>query len=385
MKKFIFFTVLGLMGTYASAQSKALASVVDDDKMYGFINEKGEMVIPAKFEKTGNFSDNLAAASNGDHWGFIDTKGAWAIEPKFDHVKPFDSGVALVELEGEWMYIDRSGKKLDIAQGDKLYGFNDGVAFVRVGESVGLMNTKGKLIVEPKYKKITNFHNGYARFLTSDDKWGIIDNQGNVVVEAKYDDIGDYSSKVAWVRNGEQMGLVSGNNYTQIDAVKIWNFPSNGTLTYAEKNDLIGFVDKKGTWVIPPTFEKAKAFSNGLAPAYDGENWGFVDESGKFVIAPQYEDVIPFSEDGLAPVKLDRDWGFINAQGKLVIEATYEITVRGKGFGFVSAIFNNENKKGFINGIARIGRKREVGFIDKQGNLLGNTWYRQAKPFVKID
>ena len=390
MKKWIFIAVLAFVNVNVTAQSKALASVIDDDKMYGFINKKGEMVIPAKFEKTGNFSDGLAAAYDGDNWGYINPKGEWAIPPKFEHVKSFDTGVAIVEIEGKWEYINKSGEVLNIAKSEKLYDFHDGVAFFRKGDLVGLMNTKGEIIVEPKFKKITAFHNGYARFVSQSDQWGIVDTKGNIVVEAKYDAIGSYVDQVAWVRNGEQLGLVSGDTYTKIDAVKIWDFASGENLTYAQKDELIGFMNKKGKWVIPPTFEKAKSFSKDLAPAYDGENWGFVDRSGKYVIAPQYENVDPFSADGLAAVKIDGEYGFIDTQGKLVIEAKYEISSGGGGkFGafkaMVSNVLNMEQSKGFVNGLARVEHKGDFGFIDTAGNLLGNTWYRGANLFVNVE
>lgn len=389
MKKVIFLAVLACMCMSAKAQSEALARVVHKGD-YGFINKTGEMVIPAEFKEAGDFSDGLAAAYDGDKWGYIDATGNWAIQPQFDRAKSFDSGVGIVEKDGKWIYINKSGEVLDIAKGEKLYDFHDGVAFFRKGDYVGLMDTQGAVIVEPTLKKITAFHNGYARFLSQSDQWGIIDNKGNIVVEAKYDDIGPYINQVSWVQNGEQLGLVSGDNYTKIDAVKIWDFAPGESVTYARKNELIGFMNKKGEWVIPPTFEKAKAFSSGLAPAFDGEHWGFIDMTGTFVIEPTYDNVEIFSEGGLAPVEIDGGWGFIDTTGKLVIEPEYEITVGGSGgFGFakalVKSVLNISNQKGFVNGVARVGYKRDFGFIDKEGNVLGDTWYDRAEPFVKIE
>lgn len=388
MKKFIFLGILVFFTANVTAQVQALARV-NHKRDFGFINKKGEMVIPAKFDKAGDFSDGLAAAYDGG-WGYIDPSGAWAIQPQFDKAKSFDHGVALVEKDGAWMYIDKSGKKLNIAKGDKLYDFHEGVAFVRKGDLVGLMNTQGTMIAAPEFKKITAFHHGYARILSQSDQWGIIDNKGNIVVEPKYDDIGPYIGKIAWVRNEGQLGLVTGNNYTEIDAVKIWDFSQEGTLTYAKKDDLIGFMNKKGEWVIPPTFEKAKGFSNGLAPAYADGKWGYVDIAGEFVIEPQYEDAEIFSKGGLAPVRIDGDWGFINTKGDLVIEAKYEISIGGSGgFGFMKAIakdiLNISNQKGFVNGVARVGYKRDFAYIDQEGKVLGDTWYDRAEPFVKIE
>jgi hypothetical protein len=70
---------------------------------------------------------------------------------------------------------------------------------------------------------------------------------------------------------------------------------------------LTGFIDETGLIVIPPTFEAAKPFSEGLAAvAVDGK-WGFIDESGAIVIPPTWQEVGPFSNERAAVVFERRD------------------------------------------------------------------------------
>jgi hypothetical protein len=67
---------------------------------------------------------------------------------------------------------------------------------------------------------------------------------------------------------------------------------------------LYGFVDKTGVFVIIPSFKKAGAFREGLAPAANDDNlWGYIDHTGKWVIKPQYEFALPFI-NGIARVVL---------------------------------------------------------------------------------
>ena len=54
---------------------------------YGYINEKGEVVIDFIFEDANGFKYNLAAVKLNDKWGFIDLSGQFQIEPKFDRVE----------------------------------------------------------------------------------------------------------------------------------------------------------------------------------------------------------------------------------------------------------------------------------------------------------
>lgn len=55
-------------------------------------------------------------------------------------------------------------------------------------------------------------------------------------------------------------------------------------------------------FVIPPQFDTADAFVEGMARVQINNKWGYIDKTGKFVIPPQFEEVHPFSE-GLALVR----------------------------------------------------------------------------------
>jgi hypothetical protein len=60
--------------------SQGLAGVLINGR-YGFINPKGEVVIPLQFEQVENFSEELAAAKINGRWGYIDTSGKFVIKP----------------------------------------------------------------------------------------------------------------------------------------------------------------------------------------------------------------------------------------------------------------------------------------------------------------
>nr|WP_315140898.1 WG repeat-containing protein [uncultured Flavobacterium sp.] len=169
---------------------------------------------------------------------------------------------------------------------------------------------------------------------------------------------------------------MASGKFIAIDGVdKIWDFLAQD-LTYARKNDKIGFVDLNGNWVIDPKFDKAKAFNKNLAPVLVGNKWGYIDMKGNLVIDPVYNDAEVFSADGLAPVK-DKNWGFINTTGKLVIPTQYGITAGG-----IFSIFKDD-QKGFVKKLARVKNESKWGFLKLDGSVLGNQWFENAEPFQK--
>ncbi|NNE77810.1 MAG: WG repeat-containing protein, partial [Pricia sp.] len=104
---------------------------------------------------------------------------------------------------------------------------------------------------------------------------------------------------------------------------------------------------------------------------------GYINTKGEMVIEPQYRDAEIFSESGYAPVK-DKDWGFIDTSGKLIIPMEYGIS---GSFAFLKG----GEEKGFVNGLARVKSKKGWGYFNEKGELLADTWFKNAEPFVSIE
>ncbi len=98
---------------------------------YGFYNEKGIIVIPAKFTGAHDFSDGLAAVKDDSrNWGYIDKSGKMVIEPKFSR-EPGDyhAGITWAEKNdgssegwGERVFLNKRGEIISSGwEGDILW------------------------------------------------------------------------------------------------------------------------------------------------------------------------------------------------------------------------------------------------------------------------
>lgn len=82
---------------------------------YGFLDASGKIVIPAKYLTVHDFHEGLAAVAtridNQILWGFIDINGEYVIEPKYSHMpSDFHEGFAVViKRDGTYCYIDKTG------------------------------------------------------------------------------------------------------------------------------------------------------------------------------------------------------------------------------------------------------------------------------------
>ena len=144
-----------------------------------------------------------------------------------------------------------------------------------------------------------------------------------------------------------------------------------------------GFVNTKGTFVIPARYYLVEQFSEGLASVmFSEDRCGFINHSGEPLASAVWSSAGHFSE-GLAPVSQGGRWGYIDKSSNLVIplrwshaRSFYEgvATVRNgtvcslidkKGAILVETDFDYIGR--FSNGVALARRNGMYGFINKAG------------------
>lgn len=106
---------------------------------WGFYDKEGKLVIPAVYDKVGNFSEGLAAVlvapANGTRslWGFIDKTGKTVIEPQFRE-RPsdfFEDLAVIAKQNGKYCAIDKTGNPVG-GEYSAMAPFYQGYAFVRI-------------------------------------------------------------------------------------------------------------------------------------------------------------------------------------------------------------------------------------------------------------
>lgn len=170
--------------------SEGLAPVVIKDR-YGFVNEKGSLIIEPKYLGVGYYCNGLAwARTLKGTIGYINKTGDWVIEPKFLGAGNFDpvSGMARIKDKEGWGYTNMKGEVFSIKNIQVFKHFEDGLCLVRKENIWGYLDSNGKWAIEPTYVASTPFKNGYARARVK-GKWGIINKKGEWVLKPIYDNI----------------------------------------------------------------------------------------------------------------------------------------------------------------------------------------------------
>ncbi|MES2774189.1 MAG: WG repeat-containing protein [Bacteroidota bacterium] len=129
---------------------------------------------------------------------------------------------------------------------------------------------------------------------------------------------------------------------------------------------LFGYVDAQGILAIPPQYVTVFGFSEGYAIALtDNNELEIIDKKGNELGKMENYNEKGGFKDGLAAVGKNGKWGFVNTKGQLVTPLIYE---RPKDYKYEMA----ENYPGpqFKNGVAVVCRGGKFGTISTQGKTI---------------
>jgi hypothetical protein len=215
-------------------------------EVFGCVDQDGNVVIPAKFDWAGEFSDGLAVVNTGrinpysrekrrdraERYGFVDRSGRLALAIQYSYAGRFSDGLALIQRPGivSYEYIGPDGSVVFSLSGVRPH------PRCFVGYASEFSNGRATVLFDgnPTAKPFAVF----------------VDKAGQIIGPVgKYDNAGSFSEERARV-------------------------------TVEAK---VGYVDLAGGLAIPTRFDKGGDFHEGRCRVLSGEGWGYIDSQGSVV------------------------------------------------------------------------------------------------------
>lgn len=270
--------------------------------LFGLMTVDGKMIFPPLYSEISEYSNGLIAVRKDKLWGYLDEEGQVAIPFQFTEAKKFSAkGAAPVKFNhspSSWGLIDRTGKQLN-----KKLKFDQGY------HAISEFSEEGLAIAQH-----------YKTYCLLGEDGQVVNNQFYASIH-KLDLSNTYLMRglSSYVAVNEDMDVIfrSEKSYDEI------YFMSHG-MRQVVMDDLVGYVDETGREVIPCQYQLAYEFAeNGLAPVqFDNGLFGYINKQNEAVIAPQFDDASIFESD-LAPVSKDGNTWFINEKGEDVFGMTF--------------------------------------------------------------
>lgn len=356
----LFFTLFNLfVSTVLSSQIAENALIqVEKDGRTGWIDHNGQVIVPLKYDRTREFSEEIVAVNQGatlddfgyegGKWGYCNRKGVEIIPPQFDEVADFKQGLAAVKKGKKYGYVNAQGKIQIPLRYDYATDFSEGLAAVELKGQWGFINTQGQWAIPAIYDHASAFQHGLAiifsenfRYPVEDDdevfetqgKYGLIDRKGKLVLDTIYDELGPFINGYARISRDYKEGFVDSTGKIAIPLIyeKVTQF-SEGLAAVAIRyegpfpeqsvlDSLIRIAEHKleewrtkkeppqmEAWLSSPLFAAlSEAYQHRLALRIFSLNgqyilkYGYIDQRGKVVIPCQYELAMPFYQ-GIAHV-----------------------------------------------------------------------------------
>jgi hypothetical protein len=364
-----------LVAALAPGQSENFLYPIRVSSKWGFIDRSGSVVVAPTYDAAGDLHEGRIRVNVGSHAGYIDLSGKMVIEPKYDTAGDFRNARAVVMIGGKYSLIDPSGKLIADIPYRVLGDFHQGLLRVQANNltdsngkklptKYGFVDHEGKVVIPPQFmpagefpddssnlpvggldrewvyfdrtgkiqiripfgEHLENpnpFADGRLRFKEGFN-WGYKDASGGWAIPPKYNDARDFANGIAQVQEGDKWITIDIHGKTVPPDKKSLRVvgPYREGLALAADNGLMGWVDQREKLAFPlRKYQKAFAFSGGLARFELDDLYGYLDRSGNIAIPNKYAGADDF-EHGLARVEIGGRLAYIDTKGQVIWQAS---------------------------------------------------------------
>jgi hypothetical protein len=323
--KILLICIYQLLGSFCLA---AMRPVQVGDR-YGMINEDGVLKVPAVYRYIGPYKCGLAAVGGR----LADVPSELRRDHQLSNKKAENKADDL--LMG---YLDPSGNLRIPLQWEYCEEFSHGLARVKEGESWGVIDTNGAIVLQPVYhnviidggtqipvqviKALPNNSNGNL-------KWSLARIADELSLEGAYDYVFCISDGMRVACLSGKYGVIDANGKTAIafQYSSLGQF-GNGLAPASSDGVKYGYVDKKGSFACPQKYYQAEPFVGGIAivkPDDSSRRVGLINTNFEYVLAPDYDNIrhLP-SKEWLAESRTNHTFSILAANGELIFTKSAE-------------------------------------------------------------
>lgn len=138
-------------------------AVVSFEGKFGYINQRGEVLIPFMYDIANIFREGIACVELNGKYGFINMNNETVIPFEYDYAGKVSNGMARVQKNGMWGFINISTKTVTPLQYYDANDYAEGLASVMNSSAQwGFIDLSGNFVISPRFSKAEGFHNGEA-------------------------------------------------------------------------------------------------------------------------------------------------------------------------------------------------------------------------------
>jgi hypothetical protein len=312
-------------------------SEIKNPVKYGFINEKGEEIVPTIYDDANDFTENVAIVYRGEGKGYserlysiIKKNGEVVKERQYSEILDFNEGISVYIYQNSWRYLDKNFNDKFKISFDAASNFYDGIARVQLNNMWGYIDTLGNFVIPNKYDEARDFSYNNFTSVKLNDKWGLINKNGKAISPFKYDYIADFWEGKAVVVCGKKSTFIDtlGNELSEAIYNDLQSF--NEGLAGMKMDMYYGYINMNNQIIIKPKYYWVSSFKNNFAVVTKdsiNKKYCYINKLGEEITTSKYGFGTEIFYDGNAIVLLygkNKGYGVIDTTGKEIIEANIE-------------------------------------------------------------
>lgn len=242
--------------------SEGRATVIDDEG-YKVIDESGKEITSKSYSFIGDFQEGrVLVANSNEHgeylYGYLNKRGNEVIPLSYESAKDFQGRSALVKIkEGHYALINLTGKVLNTYTYPFVDDYGDGLLAFRERDDGkwGYLDESGNAVIKPNFSGTQSFINDKAIVNVENNNYGLIDRQGNFIIKPHYKSLLNLGEeRFALGKGFDPEKPYTFQKYAIADALGhiYTGFIYNGVSIYkdgiasAYNDDMVFFIDKHG-------------------------------------------------------------------------------------------------------------------------------------------
>ena len=349
-------------------------------------NDEECIVIPERFDFSGNFKYGFAPVSKNNRYGIINTKLEQILSCEYEYIEPLSAKRFKFKKDNQWGVVDSCGNIIIDSKYISICRETEDLIKVQnrncTDACYGLYNEDGNLIIQDQCKNIVSVEYEKQIFIiaTINSKQGVYNDKGYKIIPLIYDRIE--------LKEGYFMCHLeypSSYYYSQKRQIKSTN-------KYNIKGEQLLALNEKQTFVVPAEYDLAYPTVNGIIIVIKDGKWGMINMQNDVIVEPQY-NVIESLDGSFARVgKTEEEcdiyfqddrryvknikYGLVDTTGEEVLPLEYErIDLWDNGYYYI--------RSGTMHQILTPCLKVAIDLQDKYCENLGNRYIIVTKDFYK--
>jgi WG containing repeat len=246
----------------------------------GLIDAQEHVVAEPTFERIEYWGDKYAVRRGGK-WGILDSDGSELVEPRYQQIfLPSDKDRLGAAIEGRWGVVDKNGTVLLPFQYERAKTLPHGFTAVVKNRKWMLLAPDGMRALPGSYDLIRGTSKSTHWIVEEDGQQGIVDLQGVYILRMDRWRIESFGTDGAFIVSNRSAAIADSDGQLVTDFVYDKVQPLVESLAAVKVNGKWGYINSRGTPVIPPSFDMARPFAQGLAAVSMGDRYGYIDRTG---------------------------------------------------------------------------------------------------------